>query len=58
MARGITESEVRTAALRTGSPDPVTRWLETWWNRLGTRLQPRRPDFGDAPGLLAELAGQ
>ncbi len=46
------------AHLRTGSPNTVTRWLETWWNRLGTRLQPQRPDFEDAPAVLAELAGQ
>lgn len=76
MARGITESDVHTAAdelvakgerptverirahLGTGSPNTVTRWLETWWIRLGTRLQPRRPDFEDAPAVLAELAGQ
>lgn len=76
MARGITESDVHTAAdelvakgerptverirahLGTGSPNTVTRWLETWWNRLGTRLQPRRSDFDDAPAVLAELAGQ
>lgn len=76
MARGITETDVHTAAdelvakgerptverirahLGTGSPNTVTRWLETWWNRLGTRLQPVRPDLEDAPAVLAELAGQ
>ncbi|WP_432591854.1 DNA-binding protein [Stenotrophomonas maltophilia] len=76
MARGITETDVHTAAdelvakgerptverirahLGTGSPNTVTRWLETWWNRLGTRLQPARPDLEDAPAVLAELAGQ
>lgn len=76
MARGITESDVHTAAdelvakgerptverirahLGTGSPNTVTRWLETWWNRLGTRLQPARPHLEDAPAVLAELAGQ
>lgn len=76
MARGITESDVHTAAdelvakgerptverirahLGTGSPNTVTRWLETWWNRLGTRLQPARPYLEDAPAVLAELAGQ
>ncbi|WP_303635501.1 DNA-binding protein [Stenotrophomonas tuberculopleuritidis] len=76
MARGITESDVHTAAdelvakgerptverirahLGTGSPNTVTRWLETWWNRLGTRLQQARPDLNDAPAVLAELAGQ
>lgn len=76
MARGITESDVHTAAdelvakgerptverirahLGTGSPNTVTRWLETWWNRLGTRLQRARPDLEGAPVVLAELAGQ
>lgn len=76
MARGITETDVHTAAdelvakgerptverirahLGTGSPNTVTRWLETWWNRLGTRLQPARPNLEDAPPVLAELAGQ
>lgn len=76
MARGITETDVHTAAdelvakgerptverirahLGTGSPNTVTRWLETWWNGLGTRLQPARPDLEDAPAVLAELAGQ
>jgi len=76
MARGITESDVHTAAdelvaggerptverirghLGTGSPNTVTRWLETWWKNLGTRLQPERPDLKDAPTVLAELAGQ
>lgn len=36
----------------------MTRWLETWWRNLGTRLQPERPDLKDAPAVLAELAGQ
>ncbi|WP_448130144.1 DNA-binding protein [Stenotrophomonas rhizophila] len=76
MARGITESDVHTAAdelvasgerptverirghLGTGSPNTVTRWLETWWKNLGTRLQPERPDLKDAPAALAEIAGQ
>ncbi|WP_312915765.1 DNA-binding protein [Stenotrophomonas sp.] len=76
MARGITESDVHTAAdelvasgerptverirahLGTGSPNTVTRWLETWWKNLGLRLQPKRPDLKDAPTALAELAGQ
>ena len=76
MARGITESDVHTAAdelvasgerptverirghLGTGSPNTATRWLETWWKNLGTRLQPERPDLKDAPTVLAELAGQ
>lgn len=76
MARGITESDVHTAAdelvadgdrptverirahLGTGSPNTVTRWLDTWWKNLGIRLQPKRPDLKDAPAVLAELAGQ
>jgi len=76
MARGITESDVHTAAdelvasgerptverirthLGTGSPNTVTRWLETWWKNLGLRLQTKRPDLKDAPAVLAELAGQ
>lgn len=76
MARGITESDVHTAAdelvangerptvervrahLGTGSPNTVTRWLDTWWKNLGVRLQPKRPDLKDAPAVLAELAGQ
>ena len=76
MARGITESDVHTAAdelvaagerptverirahLGTGSPNTVTRLLDTWWKNLGLRLQPKRPDLKDAPAVLAELAGQ
>lgn len=76
MARGITESDVHTAAdelvaigerptverirahLGTGSPNTVTRWLETWWKALGPRLQPERTDLKDAPAALAKLAGQ
>lgn len=76
MARGITESDVHTAAdelvangerptverirahLGTGSPNTVTRWLDTWWKNLGLRLQPKRPCLKDAPAALAELAGQ
>jgi len=76
MARGITESDVHTAAdelvangerptverirahLGTGSPNTVTRWLDTWWKNLGLRLQSNRPDLKDAPAVLAELAGQ
>lgn len=56
MARGITETDVHTAAdelvaagerptvdrirshLGTGSPNTVTRWLETWWRGLAPRL--------------------
>jgi len=46
------------AHLGTGSPNTVTRWLDTWWKNLGIRLQPKRPDLKDAPAALAELAGQ
>lgn len=46
------------AHLGTGSPNTVTRWLETWWKALGTRLQPERTDLKDAPAALAKLAGQ
>lgn len=42
----------------TGSPNAVPRWLATWWDRLGTRLQLRRQDLDDAPAVLAKLAGQ
>src|SRR5690625_4142636 len=30
------------AHLGTGSPNAVTRWLETWWQGLGQRLQANR----------------
>lgn len=78
MARGITESDVHTAAdqlvangerptverirahLGTGSPNTVTRWLETWWQRLGERLQSHhaRLVVPDAPDIVAALAGE
>ena len=78
MARGITESDVHTAAdeigragerptverirahLGTGSPNTVTRWLETWWQALGDRLQVQRAHLAvpDAPELVAALAGE
>ena len=78
MARGITESDVHTAAdeivaagdrptverirahLGTGSPNTVTRWLETWWQRLGVRLeaQHRRIGIPDAPEAVMALAGE
>ena len=39
------------AHLGTGSPNTVTRWLETWWQRLGGRLQAGQPrlDVGNPP---------
>lgn len=78
MARGITETDVHTAAdalvdagerptvdrirahLGTGSPNTVTRWLETWWQGLGVRLKAhsQRMDMLDVPEAVAALAGQ
>ena len=78
MARGITETDVHTAAdelvtkgerptverirarLGTGSPNTVTRWLETWWQGLGTRLHGHaaRLSIPEAPEAVLELAGQ
>ncbi|MEL1264415.1 DNA-binding protein [Pseudoxanthomonas putridarboris] len=78
MARGITESEVHTAAdeivatgdrptverirahLGTGSPNTVTRWLETWWRGLGARLeaQQRPVAVPGAPEAVITLAGE
>ena len=78
MARGITETDVHTAAdelvtkgerptverirahLGTGSPNTVTRWLETWWQSLGPRLHSHaaRLAIPDAPEAVLDLAGQ
>ncbi|MBD9467729.1 DNA-binding protein [Pseudoxanthomonas sp. PXM01] len=78
MARGITETDVHTAAddlvvkgerptverirahLGTGSPNTVTRWLETWWQRLGSRLNGQTLDLQvpEAPEAVTALAGQ
>lgn len=78
MARGITESDVHTAAdeivgagerptverirshLGTGSPNTVTRWLETWWRALGTRLNAHQRSLSvpEAPEAVAKLAGE
>lgn len=78
MARGITESDVHTAAdeivragerptverirahLGTGSPNTVTRLLETWWQGLGDRLQAQqgRRAVPNAPEAVAALAGE
>ena len=46
--------------LGTGSPNTVTRWLETWWQELGGRLdaQKARLSVPDAPEAVAALAGQ
>ncbi len=78
MARGITESDVHTAAdeivgtgerptverirshLGTGSPNTVTRWLETWWRGLGARLDTHQRSLSapEAPEAVAKLAGE
>lgn len=76
MSRGITESDVHTAAdelvargerptvqrirahLGAGSPNAVTRWLETWWNKLAAHLEPPHPPSESAPDALMELAGE
>jgi len=48
------------AHLGTGSPNTVTRWLETWWRALGSRLQSKRQTFADSevPEAVAALAGE
>lgn len=48
------------AHLGTGSPNTVTRWLETWWQGLGARLKAHthRKDMPDVPEAVAALAGQ
>ncbi|HVJ37182.1 MAG TPA: DNA-binding protein [Stenotrophomonas sp.] len=48
------------AHLGTGSPNTVTRWLETWWRALGGRLQDKRQAFSTAevPAAVAALAGE
>ena len=48
------------AHLGTGSPNTVTRWLETWWQGLGQRLQAHRARLAvpKAPDAVAELAGE
>lgn len=78
MARGITESDVHTAAdelvaagerptverirahLGTGSPNTVTRWLNTWWRGLGPRLEAQQRRFAvpNAPEAVVALAGE
>lgn len=46
--------------LGTGSPNTVTRWLETWWGSLGTRLaaQARKVALPEAPEPVQVLASQ
>lgn len=78
MARGITETEVHTAAdelvaagerptvdrirthLGTGSPNTVTRWLETWWRGLAPRLYAHRTQqaIPELPAPVSRLAQQ
>ncbi len=78
MARGITESDVHTAAdelvaagerptvdrirahLGTGSPNTVTRWLETWWRGLAPRLHAHSAQqaIPELPAPVSRLAQQ
>ncbi|MGY1424824.1 DNA-binding protein [Lysobacter sp. A289] len=46
------------AHLGTGSPNTVTRWLETWWQALGARLQGHQARLAvpEAPETVASLA--
>lgn len=48
------------AHLGTGSPNTVTRWLDTWWQGLGARLNAQQVRLAapDAPDAVASLAGQ
>jgi len=48
------------AHLGTGSPNTVTRWLETWWNGLGERLGRQRRSLAlpDAPQEVVALASR
>lgn len=48
------------AHLGTGSPNTVTRWLETWWQGLGNRLDGHQARLAvpDAPEAVARAAGQ
>lgn len=45
--------------LGTGSPNTVTRWLETWWRALGERLDTHQRNLSvpEAPEAVAKLAG-
>ena len=45
------------AHLGTGSPNTVTRWLDTWWKQLGERLQKQQAHraLPQAPDALACL---
>lgn len=49
------------AHLGTGSPNTVVRWLETWWQGLGSRLAMDRQvriTTANVPEAVAALAGQ
>ncbi|MCD9096522.1 DNA-binding protein [Luteimonas fraxinea] len=48
------------AHLGTGSPNTVTKWLETWWRGLGGRLDTHHRGLAipDAPEAVAGLAGE
>ena len=48
------------AALGTGSPNTLTRMLDTWWAALGNRLavQQEKVALPDAPAEVAALASQ
>lgn len=48
------------AHLGTGSPNTVTRLLDTWWQTLGTRLTAHQAvaSIPDVPAEIAVLAGQ
>ncbi|PWB29859.1 hypothetical protein DCO49_00375 [Stenotrophomonas sp. SPM] len=43
------------AHLGTGSPNTVTRWLETWWQTVGLRLRQRAVEAA-APGVPERVA--
>ena len=46
------------AHLGTGSPNTVTRWLDTWWRGLGPRLEAQQRRFAvpNAPEAIVALA--
>jgi len=48
------------AQLGTGSPNTVTRWLETWWRAIGGRLaaQQERLTWPEAPSDVAAAASR
>ena len=48
------------AHLGTGSPNTVTRWLESWWQGLGKRLDVHQAilTVPEAPEEVARVAGQ